>query len=362
MSDITRDAAWDVSGTDGLRGGAAGLRTAARAAVCAMLLLGLGEAVARGALTSPSRQVFDAELGFRYLPGTVFFDGSEGGARLRLNASGFNDDEVGPKGERPRVAVVGDSMTMAYQVDRARNYVARVQALRPDLEFVNLSQADMGPVQYQVLIERFAPALAPDRVVFAFSYGDVADVRKAPPSIERGPDGAIARLVPQPPERQAMKRWIEPLIQRSALATHMMRRFGPMLARWGGEEAAPPAREPSDAEVVEIIAFVLREAAARRVVAAMFVPQIEYRAGRQAGMDAGSARDAGIVARAADRAGVPLHVAEGALTQAYAASGQPGHGFANRRVGEGHLNAAGHEAVARGLAAFLPHDAGSEGR
>jgi lysophospholipase L1-like esterase len=43
------------------------------------------------------------------------------------------------------------------------------------------------------------------------------------------------------------------------------------------------------------------------------------------------------------------------MAAAYARSGQPLTGFANSRLGEGHLNASGHavvaDAIARGLAA-----------
>lgn len=331
------------------------LRLLGQVVACALVLLCLGEGIARGVLTSPSRQTFDAELGFRYLPGSEFFDGSEGGARLRLNSLGLNDNELGPKGTRPRVAVVGDSMTMAYQVEREDNYVSRLARLRPELEFVNVSQADMGPVEYGVLLRRHQAALAPDRVLLAFSYGDVDDVRRNPPAVERGPDGAIARLIPAASSRQGLKARIEPFIQRSALATVLMRRFGATFTRFaGGGGAAEPVTLMSEDEVAEIIAFVLGEAAVQRPVAAMFLPQREYKADRHSRMDALSARDATVVARAAELAGVLLHIAEDDLARDYEASGQPGQGFANLRIGSGHLNPAGHEAVARGLAGFLP--------
>lgn len=331
-----------------------GLRRFGQVSACAAVLFGFGEGVTRAALTSPSRQVFDAELGFRYLPDTVFFDGSEGGARLRLNSMGLNDAEPAPKGARPRVAVVGDSMTMAYQVERPANFVSRLGRLRPDLEFSNLAQADMGPIEYRILLRRFGAALDPDVVLFVFSSGDVDDVRRSRPVIERGPGGEIVGLVQVRVERHEMKRRVEPLLQRSALATLLMRRFGPTLARWSGGPA-PDARpaEMGEDEVAEVIAFVLRDAAARRPVVAVFLPQREYGAGRWSRMDAPSARDAGVMARAAAEAGVPFHVAEAALARDYEASGQPGHGFHNRRVGTGHLNPAGHEAVARELAGFL---------
>lgn len=331
------------------------LRLLGQVAVCAAILLGLGEGIARAVLTSPSRQIFDAELGYRYLPGSVFFDGSEGGARLRLNSLGLNDDEPRPKGDRPRVAVVGDSMTLAYQVERPANFVSQLVRMRPDLEFVNLSQADMGPVEYEVLVQRHAAALAPDWVLFAFSYGDVNDVRRNPPRVERGPDGAIARLIPAVSGRQIMKVRIEPIVQRSALATLLMRRFRATFTRLaGGGSPAEPAAPMTEDEVAEIIAFVLRQEATQRSVAAAFLPQLEYGAGRRSRMDAPSARDAAVVARAAERAGVPFHLAEDDLARGYEASGQPGHGFHNLRIGSGHLNPAGHEAVARGLAGFLP--------
>ena len=331
------------------------LQLLGQAVVCVVVLLGLGEGISRTVLTSPSRQAFDAELGYRYLPGSVFFDGSEGGARLRLNSLGLNDDEPSPKGARPRVAVVGDSMTMAYQVERPANFVSRLGRMRPDLDFVNISQADMGPVEYDVLLRRHAAALAPDMLLFVFSYGDVDDVRRNPPQVERGRDGTIAGLVPATSSRQVFKAKIEFIVQRSALGTLFMRRFGATFTRLlGGGSPAEPVAPMNEDEAAEIIAFVLRKEAAQWPVAAVFVPQREYGAGRRSRMDAPSARDAAVVARAADLAGVPLHLAEDDLARDYEASGQPGHGFNNLRVGSGHLNPAGHEALARGLAGFLP--------
>ena len=146
----------------------------------------------------------------------------------------------------------------------------------------------------------------------------------------------------------------EPITQRSALATLLMRRFGSTLEDLRKTVAAAAAPAPlDDAECAEILTFVLREAASRRPVAAVFLPQFDYLAGRMSRIAPASAREAAVLARAAEQAGVPFLVLQEGLAEQYQAAGQPGHGFSNKRIGTGHLNPAGHRAVAHDVAGFL---------
>lgn len=322
--------------------------------LCSQLIVGLGEITARAFLTSPSRQIADPEIGFQYIPGSILFQAQEGGAHIRLNSLGFNDGEVGPKGDRKRLVVVGDSMTEALQVDRPSNYVSRLAHLRPDIEFVNAARSDAGPLEYRTSLRRLDTVLDPDLVLFAFSFGELRDVRRGRFSLERDADGRISALSVRATPQQEMKRVVEPLIQRSALATHLMRRFGPLLDRWRGaalSDASPAALD--DTGCAEVVAFILREAASHRPVAAMFLPQLDYLADRRSRVAPASAQEAAVLAHAAEQAGVPFLLLHEGLKRQYQDSGQPGHGFPNNRVGTGHLNPAGHMAVAHDVAGFL---------
>lgn len=320
------------------------------------LSLLLGEIVTRAVITSPSRQTFDAELSFRYLPNAEIYYAEEGGARLQLNSLGFNDDEVGPKDSRTRVAFVGDSMTEALQVERSENFVGQLKKLRPDMDFVNLGQSAAGPLEYRVILDRFRDTIAPDITVVAFSEGDFADLAKSRFKIERGLDGSIQNISLQAKPGQGFKRTLEPVLQRCALATLIMRRVGRMGTQWSGLMPNSSAESPTQRErpeLAEILAFILTKAAARGPVMAMFLPQLQYKGHRQSQLSGASAEEVTLFRQAAAQAGIPFFAPDQDLRQQFLISGNPGHGFPNMRIGTGHLNRMGHAAVAQSLAGHL---------
>jgi hypothetical protein len=330
------------------------LRLVTVSSIVVVALVLLAEGVTRFALTSPSRQMFDAELGFRYLPNAEFFNGSEGGARLKLNSLGFNDAEVDAAHARRRVIFVGDSLTEAIQVERADNYVSRLKGLRPDLEFINLGQAYTGPLEYGVLLKRFHRQLKPDVTVLAFSEGDLNDLQTGDWAVTRTGDAAITSVRPNAASRQGLKRVFEPVLQSSALATLLMRRIKPTLERWGVISGQSAKDRKYDLGLCkEAMSVVFASAIAEGPVVAMFLPQLDYLPARFSRMTRTSSEESRFFQAAAARAGVPFYVADDVLVKQYARTGQPGHGFANARVGAGHLNANGHQAVAIGLGSFL---------
>lgn len=320
------------------------------------LSLLLGEIVTRAFITSPSRQTFDAELGFHYLPHAEIYYAEEGGARLQLNSLGFNDDEIGPKDRRTRVAFVGDSMTEALQVERSENFVGQLKKLRPDLDFVNLGQSAAGPLEYRVILDRFRDTIAPDITVFAFSEGDFADLAKSRFKIERGLDGSIQNISLQAKPGQGFKRTLEPVLHRSALATLIMRRVGRMSTQWSGLMTNSSAELPTqreNPELAEVLAFVLTKAAARGPMMAIFLPQLEYKGYRQSQLSGAAAEETSLFRQAAAKAGIPFFAPDQELREQFLISGNPGHGFPNMRIGTGHLNRMGHAAVAQSLARHL---------
>jgi hypothetical protein len=313
-----------------------------------------GEGLTRLVLTSPSRQVFDAELGFHYMPHAEFFNGSEGGARLTLNSLGFNDSDVEAKHSRRRVVVVGDSLTESVQVERADNYISGLKGLRPDLQLINLAQASIGPLEYRVLLDRFRPQLEPDVTIVAFSEGDLGDLQSGRWSVIRGGDGRIVAVRLEVADRHALKQAFEPLLQSSALATLLMRRIKPTLEQVGvlsREFANGPKHDIRSCG--EVMSFILAGAKAEGPVVAMFLPQIDYLPARRSRMTRISSEESKFFQAAAAQAGVPFFIADEALMKQYEETGQPGHGFGNARMGVGHLNAYGHRAVAMGFASFL---------
>jgi hypothetical protein len=251
-------------------------------------------------------------------------------------------------------------MTEAREVRRPDNYVAQLKRMRPELDTVNIAQASAGPLEYRVLLNRHRHTLKPDLVVFAFSAGDIADLQAASYALRRRSDGIVEDVEVKASPGNLMKQVVEPVLQTSALATHLMRRAGPILTRlqnsltWTAGAGNP---HKTEGELLEVLGFILKEAAARGPVAAVFLPQLAYLPSRQARIANDSVVDLNLFRSAAAYAGVPLVVPDRALGEEYARTGQPGHGFRNLRIGSGHLNAEGHRAVASTLAAFIDRPA-----
>ena len=85
------------------------------------------EVITRIFLTSPSRQRF-----------------------------GFNDIDLSDNHNPNRWIVTGDSMTEAIQVPRPSNYVWKLRQKCTNADFLNLGRAASGPLEYYLLLERFA--------------------------------------------------------------------------------------------------------------------------------------------------------------------------------------------------------------
>lgn len=349
----------------------------ARSILARVLVVGLcallgAELVTRAFLTSPSRQAFDAEMGWVWQPDTEVFNGKEGGARVQMNALGLNDAALGATGGARRAAVLGNSFTEALQVDQGANFTGAAEQLAPRWQLVNLGRSAMGPTHYPAWLDRFAPRLEPELVIVTLGGGDLEHVMGPQTEVTRDSAGVIASVRLLPETKDSMKRAFEPLLTRSALATYLMRRYKPAMMDWvhaarrllghesgaatAGAEAVPaePAAEENEADREEAtarLAFMLRDMARHAPVVVLDIPELIYHSGRRSAL---AAPDASAVYReAARRAGARFVDAGPALQQAYSATGVPGHGFHDVRIGTGHLNEVGHQAVGKALASEL---------
>ena len=337
-----------------------------------VLLLLLGEVVARVLLTSPSGQDFDADLGWVWRPGATIFNNSEGGAPIVINGAGLNDDELEPKGKRFRILGFGNSFMEAIQVPREENYTSIVERLVPGIDFVNLARSAMGPAHYPIVLERFGSKLDPDLLIVSVGEGDVLSLLSSDVSVERDA-GGIQRIALSLNDKDQLKGAFGPILDNSALATYLMRRLKPVILEsvaefkrvFGPAEAearlmAPPDDKAGRFEAADRLAFILRRMRAAGPVLVVYVPFLEYGPHRHA--EAVAAWETEAYTLAAKRAGVPLLDCGPALIDVYARTGQPPHGFPNKRVGVGHLNAAGHAAVAETIAGWLEEHVSVERR
>ncbi|MCA9542804.1 MAG: hypothetical protein KC613_00390 [Myxococcales bacterium] len=331
-----------------MKAGRIALRLVAVAALCGLL----GEAVARQWLTSPSAQMGDAELGWTWRPGATVANHKEGRARLHINARGLVDDELTPKGDRRRVIGLGNSFLEALQVDHAAQYPTLLEAAlarpgQPGLDYVNAGRSAMGPPHYPLVSARLLD-LQPDLWIVHLGEGDVLHLLGA--QIQGG------QVRPPPVAADRWKARVAPIIDRSALATYLMRRFKPLITRWlaPAGPAEPPLDDttPQAAEVaVQRLTLILRELGDTAPVWVVHTPTLRYGV---AGATEDLAPHEGRIYRAAAQAASARYVSAGpALVASYQRTGQPPVGFQNHTVGAGHLNAQGHQAVAEALQAPL---------
>lgn len=135
----------------------------------------------------PSFYTTDPCCGLSLRPGAAGWQTGEGRAFVEVNDDGLRDEahRRGPNPARYRIAVMGDSYTLAWQVDLEDTYwnVARraleacehVPGGRP-IEMINFGMAGYGTAQELRMYETRARAYVPDLVVLAFLSGnDVSD-------------------------------------------------------------------------------------------------------------------------------------------------------------------------------------------
>ena len=334
---------------------------AGRGLVVLLALAAVGEGLSRAVLTAPSPSRYDERFGFVYRPGASIFSPTEGGARLRLNERGLNDDALRQPPPRGRVLVLGDSFVEAFQVERPQNFVSVAESLcRADL--VNLGRSAFSPVHYAEWLERFSD-LGGDLLVATVGPEDADEVTA--PTVRQVRDGAgrIAGLsAPAGEPRSRLREALAPLLEGSALLTHLARRAG-MLAgsvdlvgdlrgSWPG--AAPerrPRAEAAPAVLRERLAFVLARLGVRAPVLVLYLPRIEWHPAGAAFLARPAERDA--VRAAATEAGAGFLDAGPAMLDQYARTLVPSYGFDNLRVGSGHLNVVGHRVVGELLAGWL---------
>jgi len=335
-----------------------------RAAIALLLTLLGGELLVRLCIGTPSTHLFDPEIGYRYRPGSDLFQTKEGFNRLHFNGLGLNDVEVGPKGDRCRVLVVGDSYTAALQVPQAENFTSVAERLEPRLDVINAGRDGLFLGDLHKVASRFAAPLSVDLVVYEISQRAIeADIRLADFSIVSDPrDGTIVDALMRVEEKESLKELFEPLLRNSALATRLAAQLQPSVAQAmqqaagmreamhgmrGDVLAAPePVIRHSDEDV---LTFVFRRMAAVAPTGILYINALQYRPDRTAIVAPTSAQAEIVARRAAALAGVRFYSTGAALVKAFEQSGQPPYGFTNALLPGGHLNVRGHRAVGQVL-------------
>ncbi len=331
------------------------------------LALGLGASLAasdaalRSAWLSPRQFRLDAELGLDRPPFAEVLVGREGGARLRFDRHGLNNDDAAWDRPGPRVAILGDSFVEAVEVPRAENAVARLGAALPGATVLNLGRAAATPPQAVALLRRLAARGERfDLVVLALSDNDPGDMAAS----AVGPGCAVAA---HPPGLR--RRVTAAVVQESPLLMRLQSR----VREWGADlrwpspgpavAAAAPAPVPAAPEDLAVAAadgpLVARTAECVRALAGIGPLALLV----MPGGDLPRAPER--LERGRQRLALYRAVAEAAevpwLIDAWSAFGADPlgdrrmvNGFANHVLGAGHLNPAGHALLVEILAREVP--------
>jgi len=123
---------------------------------------------------------YDRELGWVNIPNLDIPDMYGPGVRLRTNRQGFRNDhdiaDVVPPGKH-RAICSGDSFALGYGVADHETWCARLEALDPRLETVNMGQGGYGVDQAFLWFRRDARALQHHLHLFTFITGDFDRMR-----------------------------------------------------------------------------------------------------------------------------------------------------------------------------------------
>lgn len=233
----------------------------AGAPVALVLVEGLASAVisagllfgSSGRLAQERYARYDPDLGWVSLPHVAIPDMYGPGAPLHTNARGFRGRaEVGdaaPPGKR-RVVCSGDSFTLGYGVGDDDTWCARLAALDPRLETVNMGQGGYGVDQAFLWYRRDGAALAPRLHLFAFIDADFERMR-SPRFLDYGKptltlrDGALA-VADVPAWRRPF--WMPTVRVREIVKRTKAYELAERLRRRAGGDAPALATPPADPE------------------------------------------------------------------------------------------------------------------
>jgi hypothetical protein len=327
--------------------------------VIAVLVLGLvaAELAVRGWLESPAHPRVRRDYGWVDAPGTAYVQSREGWSRGRFGSSGLRGPDPG---DGPRMLVIGDSYGQALEVMRSDTYAGVVERAVPGTSVVMAGRPGLTPLHHAAYAEALRTAFAPDRVVILVNDGDLGDL-EASGLLDLPVEEALSRFRAREdavvPLRGGLAGTVEGWLRRSGLATFLVRRgellVGVERRRLGGKffpaAPAPPAETlPPDPRLLPFYEDLVPLLRGDGEPLFVYVPLLVYTS--EGAVPKWPHRRA-FYRRLAARTGIRLVDLTRPLVDSFAADGQPLHGFANSRVGTGHLNARGHRILGEVLAA-----------
>jgi lysophospholipase L1-like esterase len=203
------------------------------------------------------------------------------GSETTINRLGYRGHEVAPTrtAGRPRIVMLGDSITFGYGVRDGETFSAVMESLDPRLEVVNLGVQGYGTDQELLKLEREGFAYAPDVVVLNVCLANDLQDNAAARSIYDGvypkpyfrlEDGRLVKVADHvalsAPRRLALL-----LSQRSALFNALLDLTRVDRARYQRELVGRAAAEPAEPAFAVTFALVRRMDEVTRARGAAFV-------------------------------------------------------------------------------------------
>lgn len=280
----------------------------------------------------------DSRYGQVMAPGQWVVQSREGFVRARTNELGNLDGPMRSPPPTDGILVMGDSLTEARQVARTERFTDRLAASLGRRVY-NVGHSGWSPLNAIAYLDAERPRFAPAMTLVQISGNDLEDMvnrKRRLHLVERGTSFSIG--VPARGERGFSKH-----LERSAFALLAFDRATSILTG-GGNEAAGSSCEKIDPTAARALPWVLSEL--RRTagkVELLYLPVLDYHAGCIDRCLSSRLR----YHQEAAAAGIPLIDTTDALCREFARTRQPLHGFWNTVPGEGHLNAEGHDVIAR---------------
>ena len=335
-----------------------------RALVSGLSILLLTELILRIFFISPSKQIFDEELGWRYKPNSKLIYTSEGYGTHQLNELGLNDSTLSTKISDSKVLFLGDSFTEALEVSRPKNFISILSQQYQHISFLNAGRGAYAPVHQLTVSNRIIKQFPAQTYIYVMSHGDaLTDLLNLPIYLKHNQVGKIISMQPKNEAKDTIKNKFSALLHNSALATYLMRRYHKELKSvisFLQKSAPPPPRkekrtkknqEKANLYSQKLLSFVFSELNNTSQTIILYIPNVIYKSEGQSNITDYSKREISIISKAAKDANVVFFNLSELFSHDYLKTSAPAFGFHNTQVGgEGHLNDHGHELVSKFIA------------
>lgn len=294
---------------------------------------------------------FDSRFDRITLPNQPVVHSSEGFSRGRTNELGHLDAPMPVPVPANGILVVGDSYTEARQIAREERFTERLEALL-NRRVYNVGHTGWSPVNALAFLVAERARFAPSTVIVQVSANDLSDiVASKRPHVTRGMQGFEIVI----PKRTKAGLAEKITTVREAISSRSAFGGQAIVALWslfngkdvdgeGGEAKTCAAPTPFQ---VDAMAWLVAELSrAHPDVRLLYLPDLDYHAGCIDRCVA-SRRMFELVAEAR---GVRFIDVTSAMCERFTETRQPLHGFRNSIPGAGHVNAEGHEIIARQVA------------